>query len=60
MRINNMPDWAKRKKYIVFRMVDGEAWFYDAWNDYMKAFKQCMEPDVRGHIVPINEINEAF
>ena len=55
MKINNMPDWAKRKKYIVFRMIDGEAWFYDAWNDYLKAFKQCMEPCVQGHIIPSDE-----
>lgn len=35
--IKNIPDYAKDYKYIVARRVDGEFWFYDAWNDSYKA-----------------------
>lgn len=51
MKINNMPEWAATKKYIVFRIVSGVAWFYDGWNDYPKALEQALEID--GQIIPI-------
>jgi hypothetical protein len=52
--INNMAEWAWENKYVVFRIVDGKAWFYDAWNDYKKALNQAIEED--GQIIPISEI----
>lgn len=55
MKINNIPEWAKNKDYIVFRMVDGEAWFYDAWKDYKSALEVALE--VGGQIVPIEEVS---
>lgn len=54
MSINNMADWAWEKKYVVFRVVDGKAWFYDAWDDYRKALRQAIEEN--GQIIPTSEI----
>lgn len=30
-KVNNVPAWAWEKYYMVVRYVDGEWWFYDAW-----------------------------
>lgn len=35
--INNLPAYANEYKYIVARRVDGELWFWGAWNDRNKA-----------------------
>ena len=51
MKINNMPNWAKSHKYLVVRIVDEEAWFYDAWDDWSEAYKQSLE--VGGCVIPI-------
>lgn len=37
MKINNVPVYAKEKKYIVYREVNDENWFYGAFNDINKA-----------------------
>lgn len=37
MKINNLPDYATEYKFIVYRVVDGEKWFYGAYNDYGRA-----------------------
>ena len=50
MKILNMAPWVREKKYIVFRMVDNVAWFYDAWDDIDKAVQQAVE--VGGLIIP--------
>ena len=50
MKINNMDKDAKKKKYIVFRMVDGEAWYYDSWDDHLKALEQAVE--IGGQFIP--------
>lgn len=52
MKVNNLAEWAKEKKYIVVRDVDGEWWFYDAWVDFEKALKQARE--VNGQIIPVS------
>lgn len=41
--INNCPDYAKHYKYIVARDVDGEIWFYGAWNDEKEANRVAKE-----------------
>ena len=56
MKINNMPAYARSKKFIVVRFVDGEAWFYDAWNDVEGAIKQAAE--INGNVIPAYEISE--
>ena len=30
-KVNNVAAWAWNKYYMVVREVDGEWWFYDAW-----------------------------
>jgi hypothetical protein len=50
-----MPDWAKTRKYITFRIVSGVAWFYDAWTNYARALEQALEID--GQIIPIEEVD---
>jgi hypothetical protein len=50
VKINNLPDTAKNRKYIVFRYVDDEAWFYDAWDDHTKALAQAVE--INGQFIP--------
>ena len=42
MKINNMTETAKTKKYIVAREVDGEYWFFSAWDDADKANEQAL------------------
>ena len=37
MKINNLPDYAAEYKFIVYRVVDGEKWFWGAYNDYGRA-----------------------
>lgn len=31
VKVNNVPEFATHRKWIVARLVDGELWFYDAW-----------------------------
>ena len=57
MKVNNMNDWARESKYIVVRIVDGAAWFYDAWEDFDKAAKQAIE--VGGLVVMRCDVEEA-
>ena len=54
MKINNLDNYARCKKYIVFRVVDGDNWFYDAWNDFDKALNQAIEID--GQVAPIEAV----
>lgn len=42
---------------MTIRMVDGEAWFYDAWNDADKAIAQAVEED--GHVIPVEAVETA-
>ena len=50
MIVKNMSTFARHRSYLVIRIVDGEAWFYDAWNDVEKAIKQAVE--VGGMVIP--------
>lgn len=36
-KVNNYPNYATQYKYIVTRLVEGEHWFWGAYNDYFKA-----------------------
>jgi hypothetical protein len=44
-KVNNVAAWAWEKTYMVIRYVDGEWWFYDAWDDGEKAMTQAWEVD---------------
>lgn len=57
MIVNNMSESARKYRYIVFRMVDGEAWYYGAWNDHERALEQALEID--GQFVPVEEVEEV-
>lgn len=57
MKVNNVASWAREKKFMTIRMVDGEAWFYDAWSDEAKAIAQAVE--VGGHVIPVESVELA-
>lgn len=54
IKVNNVSAWAKESKFIVFRVVEGQNWFYDAWNDFEKALKQAVE--IGGQVVPVEMV----
>ena len=41
--INNLPTYATDYRYIVARRIDGELWFYGAWDDANTANKVALE-----------------
>lgn len=43
MTIQNVAEYAKNYKYIVARRVDGELYFWGAWNDRNKANEVAIE-----------------
>jgi len=47
--INNLPTYANEYKYIVARRIDGELWFWGAWNDRNKANEVALE--IEGEVV---------
>ena len=53
MTIQNVPEYAKNYKYIVARRVDGELYFWGAWNDKDKA--NNISHELGDGIVIINE-----
>lgn len=57
MKVNNVASWANEKKYMTIRMVDGEAWFYDAWNNVDKAIAQAIEEGA--YVIPVEAVETA-
>lgn len=49
VHINNLKEYAKKHKYIVARRVDGELWFWGAWDDRNKANEVAIE--IGGEVV---------
>lgn len=43
VKINNMPDYANESNYVVATLVDGELWFWGAYDDYDKAQEAVQE-----------------
>ena len=43
LAIKNVPNYAADYKYIVYNLVEGEAWFFSAWNDLARASEQVHE-----------------
>lgn len=41
MKINNLADYAKSKAFILVREVEGELWFFSAWDDEDRAYAQA-------------------
>jgi len=54
VKVNNVPEMSKDRRFIVFRVVDGENWFYDAWDDFDRALKQAIE--IEGQVAPIEAV----
>ena len=38
-KIHNVPEYAYDYKYVVHSIVNGEFWFYGAYNDIVKAME---------------------
>lgn len=43
MNIHNIPAYAYDYRYIVYRVVDGDRWFWGAWNDRDAALQAAAE-----------------
>lgn len=43
VKVQNVASYAKEYKYIVAMRVDGELWFWGAWNDRDKANEVALE-----------------
>ena len=43
IKINNLPAYADNYKFVVARRIDGELWFWGAWNDRNKANEAARE-----------------
>lgn len=41
LTINNASNYATNRAYIVYNIVEGEAWFFSAWDDLAKATAQA-------------------
>ena len=48
MKIHNMPIYAWKYQYIVYRSIDGDAWFYGAFDSVNEASQVAAE--VHGYI----------
>ena len=42
-KVNNVPEYAANYMYWVVRAVNGELWFYGAWNDENRANEVAAE-----------------
>lgn len=49
-----MPEGGVRR-FVVFRLVDGDAWFYGDWTSYEKALEVAVK--VGGQIAPAGEVD---
>lgn len=47
--INNLPTYANDYDYLVVRRVDGELWFWGAWDDRNEANRVAIE--IGGEVV---------
>ena len=54
MKIYNLPEGGVRR-FVVFRLVDGDAWFYGDWTSYEKALDVAVK--VGGQIAPAGEVD---
>lgn len=46
--IKNVPPYAKNHRYWVYREVDGERWFWGAWDDSRGAIEAAT--NIRGYV----------
>lgn len=50
MNINNIPEYAKNRAFMVCNEIDGELWFWGAYDDRNKANEAAM--DIGGVVIP--------
>lgn len=43
VKVNNVAKYAESKRYIVARSLDGELWFWGAWDDETEAARAALE-----------------
>ena len=55
MKINNLKDYAKNHKYIVYRVVDGEAWFWGAYDELKDASAAML--DIAGCVIETEKVD---
>ena len=51
VQINNMPERAIHRKWIVCRAVDGAVWYYDSWRYDLADEAQEQAREVGGFVV---------
>jgi hypothetical protein len=54
MTVYNVPAYAAEYPYVVVREVEGEYWFYGAYENVFRASKVAYE--VHGHVIKTDEI----
>ena len=42
-RVQNLPEYANEYQYIVASRIDGDLWFWGAWNNMKKAINAAEE-----------------
>ena len=47
--VKNLPEYANEYKYIVASQIDGDLWFWGAWNNMKKAINAAEE--IGGEVV---------
>lgn len=55
LRVHNVPDYAKTKRCLLVKTVQGEIWFYGAYDNYNKAVEHMTElnqEDDRYFVIP--------
>lgn len=57
MKVNNVSENAHNYPWMVIRLVDGEWWYYGAWNDVKKAAQAAA--DVGGAVVPSGVVEDV-
>lgn len=57
MKIHNMPIYAWKYQYIVYRSIDGDAWFYGAFDSVNEASQVAAE--VHGYIEVTKNVETA-
>ena len=57
MKIHNMPIYAWKYTYIVYRSIDGDAWFYGAFDSVNEASQAAAE--VHGYIEVTKNVETA-
>ena len=51
VKINNVPESATHRQWIVARLVDCELWFYDAWAYHRAEDAQAQAREIGGLVV---------